>query len=742
MFPHFAPSSCTALASSSAKADISVTSSSALFSNSSSLTFVGGVGLRPIVLCHYTFWVRVLKVVPLYVGAEAISAFVSAIGVFVSFTDNVFGTIFLSSNMIGTGEERDLGAGYPLLEGIRSPMDVKRLPVSRLPELCSEIRRYLVEVLSETPGHLAAGLGVVELTVALHYVYDAPQDKIVWDVGHQSYPHKLLTGRLQSFRTLRQWGGLGGFTHPQESPYDAFISGHASNSVSAALGLSVAGKLRGRGDCVVAVIGDGAMTGGLAFEGLNNASSQPNDLLVILNDNHISIDPIKGGLSHALVDLTTSKTYNEVRDFGYRGLKKLRLMNETRKQNLQRVHNSLKSLINDQPNMFDSFSIRYFGPTDGHDVVGLVEKLETIKDFKGPKLLHIKTEKGKGYKPAEEDAVIWHAPGKFDAKTGRRKESPALPDSPEKFQDVFGKTLLELAEADSGIVGITPAMISGSSFGFMQSVYPDRVFDVGIAEGHAVTFSAGLALGGVVPFCNIYSSFLQRGYDEVIHDVAMQKAPVILCLDRAGLVGNDGATHQGVYDIAYLRTVPGLTLMSPIDEKELRQMMYTAYKRVREVGPVVIRFPRGKGSEGHWRVPFEELEWGKGEVLKSGSELCIVSYGPMGAEVRKVIAGLDEAIAEKVGHVNLRFVKPLDEELLLSVGAGYRQVVTVEDGSLAGGMGSAVLELYSDRGVVTPVKRLGIPDEFVPHGDVEIQRAYVGIDAESIRETVTKLLGK
>lgn len=631
---------------------------------------------------------------------------------------------------------------YRLLENISSPADVKRLSLEQLPLLCGELRSYLVEVLSNTPGHLAAGLGVVELTVALHYVYDTPEDKIVWDVGHQSYPHKLLTGRLPYFHTLRQWGGLGGFTHPKESPYDAFISGHASNSISAALGLAVSGELSGQNEHVIAVIGDGAMTGGLAYEGLNNASSQPNNLLIILNDNHISIDPITGGLSHALVDLTTNKTYNDVRNFGYRSLKKLHIMNDTRRQNLQRVHNSLKSLISDQPNMFDSFSIRYFGPTDGHDVVGLVEKLKTIKEFRGPKLLHIKTSKGKGYKPAEEDAVVWHAPGKFDKATGKRKISPELPDSPQKFQDVFGKTLLELAKVDKRVLGITPAMISGSSFGYMQDVFPDRVFDVGIAEGHAVTFSAGLALGGMLPFCNIYSSFLQRGYDEVIHDVAMQKAPVILCLDRAGLVGNDGATHQGAYDIAYLRTVPGLTIMSPIDERELRLMMYTAYKSVEETGPIVIRFPRGKGSEGHWRVPFEEIPLFKGEVLKEGSDICIVSYGPVGATVREAVREADEEIAQKVGHVNLRFVKPLDEDLICSLVNRYKALITIEDGSLAGGVGSAILELFNDKGISMPIVRLGVGDEFVPHGDVEIQKAYAGIDKRGIMRSIQDLLKK
>lgn len=644
--------------------------------------------------------------------------------------------------MVEKGVKVPFRERYPLLAGISSPADVKSLDIKELPSLCDEIRHYLVEVLSETPGHLAAGLGVVELTVALHYVYDAPKDKIVWDVGHQSYPHKLLTGRLPQFHTLRKWGGLGGFTHPKESPYDAFISGHASNSISAALGLAVSGELSGKKDeHVVAVIGDGAMTGGLAYEGLNNASSQPNNLLIILNDNHISIDPINGGLSHALVELTTNKTYNDVRNLGYRSLRKLHIMNDTRRQNLQRVHNSLKSLITDQPNMFESFSVRYFGPTDGHDVIGLVEKLHAIKDFRGPKLLHIKTSKGKGYRPAEEDAVIWHAPGKFDLTTGKRVVSPELPDSPQKFQDVFGKTLLELAKMDDRVLGITPAMISGSSFGYMQALFPNRVFDVGIAEGHAVTFSAGLALGGMIPFCNIYSSFLQRGYDEVIHDVAMQKAPVILCLDRAGLVGNDGTTHQGVYDIAYLRTIPGLTIMSPIDEKELRQMMYTAYKNVREIGPIVIRFPRGKGSEGHWQVPFEEIPLNKSQVLKEGTDVCVLSYGPVGATVRDAIRKMPETEQAKVGHVNLRFVKPLDEELLRELcEREYSAFLTVEDGSLSGGMGSAVLELLNDMGVKKTVKRIGVKDEFVPHGDVEIQKAYSGLDSSGIRESIEDLI--
>lgn len=631
---------------------------------------------------------------------------------------------------------------YPLLSEIDSPADLKKLELNQLPDLCREIRAYMLDILSQTPGHLAAGLGVVELTVALHYVFDTPEDKVVWDVGHQSYPHKILTGRRDSFSTIRHWGGLSGFTHPDESPYDSFVSGHASNSISAALGLAVSNHLRKKDSHVVAVIGDGAMTGGLAFEGLNNVASQPNNLLVILNDNHISIDPITGSLSKYLVDLTTSKLYNTMRHKGYQGLKKLNLINDTRKQNIQRVHNSLKGLINnEQPNLFEGFSIRYFGPLDGHDVLGLVERLSLLKNFEGPKLLHIKTEKGKGYKPAEEDAVVWHSPGLFDRSTGERVQARQLPDEPEKFQDVFGKTLLELARSDERIVGITPAMVSGSSFGEMMEEFPDRVFDVGIAEGHAVTYSAGLALGGLIPFCCIYSSFMQRAYDEVIHDVAMQKAPVVLCLDRAGLVGEDGMTHHGLYDIPYLRTIPGLTLMSPYDECELRQMMYTAYKHVAELGPIVIRYPRGKGSNGHWHVDFEELPIGKAQVLRKGERVCVISYGPIGNNVK---IALDKLAKEGIhaGHVNLRFLKPLDTDTLDTLAMEYQDIVTIENGSLSGGVGSAILEYYSDRNIDINIHRMGVRDQFVRHGAVSVQEAYVGIDPESIADTVSKIYTK
>lgn len=627
---------------------------------------------------------------------------------------------------------------FDLLDNINSPSDLKKLSVEQLPQLCDEIREFMLQVLSDVPGHLGANLGVVELTVALHYVFDLPHDQIVWDVGHQAYIHKILTGRKGDFATLRQWGGISGFTHPFESKYDAFVAGHASNSISAALGISVANQMSGKDNNVIAVIGDGAMTGGLAFEGLNNASSQPNNLLIILNDNHISIDPSTGGLSKYLVKIITSKEYNDLRHKGYKGLKKMKIINERRRNNLLRFNNSLKALINDETNLFEGFSIRYFGPIDGHNVESLIERLEIIKHFKGPKLLHVKTTKGKGYKPAEDSAVLWHAPGKFDVNTGERITIKEVPDKPLKYQEIFGQTLLELAEKDERIVGITPAMVSGSSFGYMQEKYPERVFDVGIAEAHAVTFSAGLAVNGMIPFCNIYSSFLQRGYDQVIHDVAMQKAPIILCLDRSGLVGEDGATHQGAYDIAYLRTIPNLKIMSPINERELRQMMYTAYMH-HEEGPFVIRFPRGLGSCPQWHVPFSEIDLGKSEMLKVGDDLIFVSYGSVGYTVGKAI---DKLVLKgyNPGHLNLRFVKPLDTEALDEIAQRYKYIITVEDGSLAGGVGSALLEYYSDQGKHIDITRIGIPDAFIKHGRVEIQHAYVGLDVDSIANKAIELL--
>lgn len=632
-----------------------------------------------------------------------------------------------------------MGVEYKLLSAINSPQDVKKLSLDELPELCSELRAFMLEVLSQIPGHLGASLGAVELAVALHYVFDSPTDKLVWDVGHQAYAHKLLTGRLATFKTLRQWGGISGFTHPSESVHDAFIAGHASNSISAALGMAVSDSLQGGNNHVVAVIGDGAMTGGLAYEGLNNAASQANNLLIILNDNHISIDPITGGLSNYLTRILTSKTYNNVRNKGYKGLKRLHLMNDHRRDNLQRFNNSVKALISDDSNFFDSFSIRYFGPIDGHDVKRLVYRLQQIKDFKGPKLLHLKTEKGKGYAPAEHDAVVWHAPGRFDLDTGKREVAPESKEKPMKFQDIFGLTLLELAELDERIVGVTPAMVSGSSFNYMLDRYPSRVFDVGIAEAHAVTFSAGLAKTGSIPFCTIYSSFLQRAYDQVIHDVAMQGAKVIFCLDRSGLVGNDGMTHHGAYDIAALRTIPELTMMSPFDEWELRQMMYTAYKQV-DKAPFVIRYPRGAGSNIEWRKPFEELPIGKAEIRKEGEKVVVLSYGPIGFTAQRAIERCEANDGYKVGLINLRFAKPLDTEVLDYVATHYEQVVTIEDGSLAGGVGSAVLEYFSDSGYRKPIKRLGISDEYIKHGEVSMQMEYCGLDEETVYNTLMNIL--
>lgn len=627
---------------------------------------------------------------------------------------------------------------YKYLNRIDSPTDLKRLNEEELPELCREIRTFLLDALSRNPGHLGAGLGVVELTVAIHYVFDLPHDKLVWDVGHQAYPHKLLTGRRESFDTLRKWGGLSGFTHPNESEYDAFVAGHASNSISAALGLAVADRMAGRDNQVIAVIGDGAMTGGLAFEGLNNACTHPNNLLIILNDNNISIDKSTGALSRYLVDIITSKTYNKVRHESYKTLKSLNLIDDRRRSSILRFNNSVKALLSDRPNLFEGFSIRYIGPIDGHDVKGIIRVLRDIKDFDGPKLLHVQTVKGKGYKPAEESAVVWHAPGCFDVETGEIKAPLPAPDEPMKFQDVFGHTLVELAEMDERIVGVTPAMPSGCSMTYLMEKYPGRSFDVGIAEGHAVTFSAGLALQGAIPFCNIYSSFMQRGYDQIIHDTAMQSAPVIFCLDRGGLVGEDGMTHHGLYDIAYLRCIPGLTIMSPYDEEELRMMMYTAYKHHKE-GPFVIRYPRGKGSCAEWRTPFREVPIGKAEVRRQGSDIAFVSYGPVGNEVSKVVQALSEKGYDP-GHINLRFVKPLDRDTILEAARSYKHIVTVEDGTLMGGMGSAILELLSEQGLHLPVSRWGVADEYIKQGKVEIQHKYCGLDADTMQERALEIL--
>ena len=625
-----------------------------------------------------------------------------------------------------------------ILDHIQYPDDLRQLPPDKLGQVCSELRQYIIDVLSENPGHLGASLGTVELTVALHYVFNTPFDRIVWDVGHQAYGHKILTGRKESFHTLRKFGGISGFPNPSESEYDAFIAGHASNSISAALGMSVASALKGEKDRhVIAVIGDGAMTGGLAFEGLNNASSNPNNLLIILNDNNMAIDHNVGGLSQYLVDITTSQAYNKMRYDVYRGLKRINLIDNDRRDNILRFNNSLKALLTQQHNLFEGFSIRYFGPVDGHDVNYLVKVLNDIKDLQGPKLLHIKTKKGKGFKPAEESATEWHAPGRFNKETGERIVVRRL-DEPQLYQDVFGHTLVELAEKDERIVGITPAMPTGCSMTYMMKAFPDRAFDVGIAEGHAVTYSAGLAKEGMIPFCNVYSSFMQRAYDMMIHDVALQKLHMVICLDRGGLVGEDGATHHGVFDMAYLRPVPNLIISSPLNEWDLRNLMYTGYQTD---APFVIRYPRGKGEKKDWRNEMTLLPVGKGRKLREGKDIAVLSIGAIGNEVIKAIEMIEpEGIS--VAHYDMIYLKPIDEAILDEVGQRFKRVITVENGVVKGGLGSAVAEYMSDHDYQTHVRRIGVPDQFVEHGSIPELYRLCGMDAESIAQVLRLEFGK
>ena len=622
---------------------------------------------------------------------------------------------------------------FGLLSQIQYPSDLRRLSVDQLPEVCRELRQDIIDEVSVNPGHLASSLGVVELTVALHYVFNTPDDRIVWDVGHQAYGHKILTGRRDRFCTNRQFGGIFPFPSPLESEYDTFTCGHASNSISAALGMAVAARMENHPNRhVVAVIGDGAMSGGLAFEGLNNVSSTPNDMLIILNDNDMSIDRAVGGMEKYLLNLDTSDTYNRLRFKASEWLHAKGYLNDDRRKGLIRLNNAIKSAISHQQNIFEGMNIRYFGPFDGHDVKNVVRLLRQIKDMKGPKLLHLHTVKGKGYKPAEQNATVWHAPGKFDAATGQR----ILEDNdnmPPKFQEVFGKTLLELAQQNPRIVGVTPAMPTGCSMNIMMKAMPDRVFDVGIAEGHAVTFSGGMAKDGLQPFCNIYSAFAQRAYDNIIHDLAILNLPVVLCLDRAGLVGKDGPTHHGAFDMAALRCIPNLTIASPMDECELRQPMYTA--QLPDNGTFVIRYPRGRGHRVEWQCPFEEIPVGKGRKLRDGQRLAVLSIGPFGYDVEQAI---DET-GLPVAHYDLRFLKPLDEELLEEVAHNYDRILTVEDGARKGGMGSAVLEWMADHHYHPSVVRLGLPDHFVPHGTVEELRRLCGIDTESIAKAISQL---
>ena len=611
-----------------------------------------------------------------------------------------------------------------LLSKIIFPDDLRMLEVNQLPQLCEELRQQIVKELSVNPGHLASSLGVVELTVALHYVFNTPEDRIVWDVGHQAYGHKMLTGRRERFSTNRKLKGIKPFPSPDESPYDAFICGHASNSISAALGMAVANKDRK----VVAVIGDGAMSGGLAFEGLNNVSSSPNDMLIILNDNNMSIDLSVGGMKEYLLGLNTNETYNSVRFKVSQWMRAKGLLKEDRRKGLIRLTNAIKSAISHQQNIFEGMNIRYFGPFNGHDVKELVRILRQLKDMKGPKLLHLHTKKGHGYAPAEDYTPIWHAPGKFNPETGQILEGDTK-NLPPKFQDVFGETLLELARQNPRIVGVTPAMPTGCSMNIMMQEMPDRTFDVGIAEGHAVTFSAGMAKDGLQPFCNIYSAFAQRAYDNIIHDVAILKLPVVLCLDRAGLVGEDGPTHHGAFDLAYLRPIPNLTICSPIDEHDLRRMMYTA--QLPGMGPFVIRYPRGRGVLVDWRCPLESIEVGTGRKLKDGEDVAVLSIGPVGNNAAMAVENTNAA------HYDMRFLKPLDENILHEVGRKFRKIVTVENGVRNGGLGSAVLEWMSDHGYQPQVVRLGLPDEFVEHGTVKELLEIVGLDVASIKKELS-----
>ena len=623
-----------------------------------------------------------------------------------------------------------------LLDHISSPDDLRRLSITQLPELCAELRRDIVDELSVNPGHLASSLGVVELTVALHYVFSTPYDRIVWDVGHQAYGHKILTGRKDTFCTNRKLHGIRPFPTPMESEYDTFTCGHASNSISAALGMAVAARKTGHDDRhVVAVIGDGAMSGGLAFEGLNNVSSSPNDLLIVLNDNDMSIDRAVGGMEKYLINLDTNATYNRLRDKASKWLHSMGYLNDDRRKGIIRLNNALKSALSHQQNVFEGMNIRYFGPFDGNDVCETVRILEQLKNMRGPKLLHLHTVKGKGYEPAEREATIWHAPGKFDPETGERIPDTADP-YPLKYQEVFGRTLLELAQANPNIVGVTPAMPTGCSMDIMMHAMPDRVFDVGIAEGHAATFAAGMAKDGLMPFCNIYSAFAQRAYDNIIHDAAILNLPVVFCFDRAGLVGEDGPTHHGVFDIAALRPVPNLTLCSPMDECELRRMMYTA--QLPGMGTVVIRYPRGKGvKRDDWHCELEAIPIGKARQISDGSDVAVLSYGPIGNDVQTAISQLAaEGSSLSVAHYDMRFCKPLDTEVLESVSQRFSRIVTVEDGQLAGGFGSAVLEWLSDNGKTTRVRRIGLPDRFIEHGTVNELRHIAGTDIESIKQAI------
>ncbi len=617
-----------------------------------------------------------------------------------------------------------------LLSQIKYPSDLRKLDIDQLAEVCSELRQDIIDEVSVNPGHFASSLGVVEITVALHYVFNTPDDRIVWDVGHQAYGHKILTGRRDTFCTNRHLHGVRPFPSPLESEYDTFACGHASNSISAALGMAVAARKTGHNDRhVVAVIGDGAMSGGLAFEGLNNVSSTPNDLLIILNDNDMSIDRAVGGMEKYLLNLDTNATYNKIRFKVARWLEDNGHLSDRRRKGIIRLNNAIKSVLSHQQNIFEGMNIRYFGPFDGHDVKEVVRLLRQLKDMKGPKLLHLHTTKGKGYKPAEDEATIWHAPGRFDAETGERIVSDSS-NKPPKYQDVFGETLLELAQMNDRIVGVTPAMPTGCSMNILMNAMPDRAFDVGIAEGHAVTFSGGMAKDGLQPFCNIYSSFAQRAYDNIIHDLALLSLPVVLCLDRGGLVGEDGPTHHGAFDMAALRPIPHLTICSPMDEHELRRMMYTA--QLPGMGTVVIRYPRGAAEHNDWRCKLEAIEVGTGRRMHEGHDVAVLTIGPIGNVAAEAVAEVEAEGQLTVAHYDMRYLKPIDGSILDEVGQRFSRVITVEDGVRCGGLGTAVTEWMADHHYTPEIVRLGLPDEFVEHGTVSELRRIAGIDKATI----------
>ena len=621
---------------------------------------------------------------------------------------------------------------FTLLNKIDTPEDLRKLKVDDLPQVCDELRRDIIKEVAVNPGHLASSLGVTEITVALHYVFNTPEDRIVWDVGHQAYGHKILTGRREQFCTNRKLGGIKPFPSPQESEYDTFACGHASNSVSAALGMAVAAELEGKKDRhVVAVIGDGALSGGLAFEGLNNVSSSPNNLLIILNDNNMSIDRSVGGMKQYLLNLSTNETYNAIKFKTARWFNRHGMLNDDRKKGLIRLTNAMKSAISHQQNIFDGMNIQYFGPFDGHNVKELVRILSQLKNMSGPKLLHLHTKKGHGYAPAEKDVTVWHAPGKFNPDTGERLVDND-PTKPQKYQDVFGHTLLELAKQNPKIVGVTPAMPSGCSMNIMMKEMPERTFDVGIAEGHAVTFSGGMAKDGLLPFCNIYSAFAQRAFDNIIHDVALLNLNVVFCFDRAGLVGEDGPTHHGAFDLTSLRPIPNLTICSPMDEHELRRLMYTA--QLPDKGPFVIRYPRGGGELQDWRCPLEEIKVGTGRKLHDGDDVAVLTIGPMGNNAMRAIEQLGSEAS--VALYDMRFLKPIDENILEEVGKKFKRIITVENGAIRGGLGSAVLEWMNDHGYTPKVKRLGLPDNFVEHGTVKELQHIVGIDEDGIKKAI------